>query len=51
MERSLPRRSTADLNGTLFLRTTVVGSGIMREKLAGGNVARPARRSLQPAQP
>ena len=36
---SLPRRLAAEVLGTLLLVATVVGSGIMAEKLAGGNVA------------
>ena len=36
---SLSRRLAAELLGTLLLVATVVGSGIMAEKLAGGNVA------------
>jgi glycerol uptake facilitator-like aquaporin len=39
MKPSLLRRSVAEFIGTLFLLATVVGSGIMGEKLAGGNVA------------
>jgi glycerol uptake facilitator-like aquaporin len=35
----LPRRLLAEALGTGFLLTTVVGSGIMAERLAGGNVA------------
>ena len=35
----MPRRLTAELLGTLFLVATVVGSGIMAERLAGGNDA------------
>ncbi len=35
----LPRRLAAELLGTAFLLCTVVGSGIMGEQLAGGNVA------------
>ena len=35
----LPRRLLAEALGTAFLLATVVGSGIMAEKLAGGNVA------------
>jgi glycerol uptake facilitator-like aquaporin len=35
----LPRRAVAEGLGTAFLLATVVGSGIMGEKLAGGNVA------------
>jgi glycerol uptake facilitator-like aquaporin/protein-tyrosine-phosphatase len=36
---SLSRRATAEFVGTAFLVATVVGSGIMAERLAGGNVA------------
>ncbi len=36
---SLARRSFAEGVGTAFLLAAVVGSGIMAEKLAGGNVA------------
>jgi glycerol uptake facilitator-like aquaporin len=36
---SLPRRVAAEFTGTLFLLTAVVGSGIMGERLAAGNVA------------
>ena len=35
----LPRRACAELIGTALLLATVIGSGIMGEKLAGGNVA------------
>ncbi len=35
----LPRRLGAEFIGTAFLLATVVGSGIMAESLAGGNVA------------
>ncbi len=35
----LPRRLFAEWLGTAFLLATVVGSGIMGERLAGGNVA------------
>jgi glycerol uptake facilitator-like aquaporin len=35
----LPRRLVAEGVGTAFLLTAVVGSGIMGERLAGGNVA------------
>lgn len=38
-QASLPRRMTSELFGTALLLATVVGSGIMAEKLAGGNVA------------
>lgn len=33
------RKYSAELVGTLFLLATVVGSGIMAERLAGGNIA------------
>ncbi len=36
---SLSRRLAAEFAGTAFLLATVVGSGIMAEQLAGGNVA------------
>jgi glycerol uptake facilitator-like aquaporin len=36
---SLPRRVVAEFVGTLFLLTAVVGSGIMGDRLAAGNVA------------
>ena len=36
---SLPRRITAEGLGTAFLLAAVVGSGIMGERLAGGNAA------------
>lgn len=36
---SLERRVTAEFLGTLFLVATVIGSGIMAERLAGANVA------------
>ena len=35
----LPRRAVAEFLGTWLLVATVVGSGIMAERLAGGNVA------------
>lgn len=35
----LPRKLVAEALGTAFLLATVVGSGIMGERLAGGNVA------------
>ena len=37
--RNLARRLTAEAVGTALLLATVVGSGIMGERLAGGNVA------------
>jgi glycerol uptake facilitator-like aquaporin len=36
---SLTRRLTAEFLGSLLLTATVIGSGIMAERLAGGNVA------------
>ncbi|MBU1209646.1 MAG: aquaporin family protein [Alphaproteobacteria bacterium] len=36
---SLPQRLGAEFLGTAFLLATVVGSGIMSESLAGGNIA------------
>lgn len=39
MAASIERRLVAEALGTLFLVCTVVGSGIMAERLAGGNVA------------
>src|SRR5919107_2995349 len=36
---SLTRRAVAEAVGTALLLATVVGSGIMGERLAGGNVA------------
>jgi glycerol uptake facilitator-like aquaporin len=36
---ALQRRLTAEFLGTLFLVATVIGSGIMAERLAGANVA------------
>ncbi|MEO9824779.1 MAG: MIP/aquaporin family protein [Paracoccaceae bacterium] len=36
---TLDRRLTAEALGTFFLLATVVGSGIMAERLAGGNTA------------
>jgi glycerol uptake facilitator-like aquaporin len=36
---SLPRRVAAEAVGTTLLLATIVGSGIMGERLAGGNVA------------
>jgi len=35
----LPRRVTAEAVGTAFLLAAVIGSGIMGERLAGGNMA------------
>jgi glycerol uptake facilitator-like aquaporin len=37
--KDLPRRATAEAVGTAMLLATVVGSGIMGERLSGGNVA------------
>jgi glycerol uptake facilitator-like aquaporin len=39
MTATLARRLTSEFLGTAFLVTAVVGSGIMGERLAGGNVA------------
>jgi glycerol uptake facilitator-like aquaporin len=39
MDDNLCRRATAEVLGTAILLATVVGSGIMAQKLAGGNVA------------
>jgi glycerol uptake facilitator-like aquaporin len=39
MKASLSRRLVAEFTGTLFLLAAVVGSGIMGERLAEGNVA------------
>ncbi|MEM9574908.1 MAG: aquaporin family protein, partial [Pseudomonadota bacterium] len=39
MAYSKTQRLAAELIGTAFLLATVVGSGIMAELLAGGNVA------------
>jgi glycerol uptake facilitator-like aquaporin len=39
MQRTLARRMTAEAIGTCILLAAVVGSGIMGERLAGGNVA------------
>ncbi len=39
MKATLSRRFVAEFAGTLFLLAAVVGSGIMAERLAGGNVA------------
>ena len=36
--KDFPRRLTAEAVGTAFLLAAVVGSGIMGERLAGGNV-------------
>ena len=36
---NLARRATAEAVGTAFLLAAVVGSGVMAERLAGGNVA------------
>lgn len=39
MPEPLARRLAAELLGTVFLLATVIGSGIMGERLAGGNLA------------
>src|SRR5450432_4563125 len=38
-EISIARRAASEAIGTAFLLATVIGSGIMAERLAGGNVA------------
>jgi len=39
MKATLARRTTVEFLGTMFLLAAVVGSGIMGERLAGGNIA------------
>src|SRR6266702_2485947 len=39
MRSSLPKRVVAEFLGTAFLVAAVVGSGIMAERLSGGNLA------------
>src|SRR5579862_274076 len=39
MTATLPRRIVSEFIGTGFLVAAVIGSGIMGERLAGGNVA------------
>src|ERR1700729_224833 len=39
MKPKLPARLTAEFLGTAFLVAAVIGSGIMAERLSGGNVA------------
>jgi glycerol uptake facilitator-like aquaporin/protein-tyrosine-phosphatase len=39
IEQPLPKRATAEFIGTTFLVAAVVGSGIMAERLAAGNIA------------
>jgi glycerol uptake facilitator-like aquaporin len=39
LQLSLARRATAEAVGTALLLAGIVGSGIMAERLAGGNVA------------
>jgi hypothetical protein len=39
MKRTLARETVAEALGTAFLLATVIGSGIMGERLAGGNAA------------
>jgi len=36
---NLPRRLAAEALGSLLLSATVIGSGVMAERLAGGNTA------------
>ena len=42
MTTSLSRRLAAEFLGTAFLVAAVIGSGVMGERLANGNVARDA---------
>ena len=42
---SLPRRIVAEGLGTAFLLAVVIGSGIMGERLAGGNIAMACQQS------
>ena len=37
MSDPLPRRLCAEVLGTAFLLATVIGSGVMGERLSGGN--------------
>src|SRR4030095_14889819 len=39
MTTSLPRRLTGEFIGTAFLLMAIIGSGIMAERLSGGNAA------------
>jgi glycerol uptake facilitator-like aquaporin len=39
MKMSLGRRAIAEFLGTAFLVATVIGSGVMGERLANGNIA------------
>lgn len=39
IEQPLPKRTAAEFIGTAFLVATVIGSGIMAERLAAGNIA------------
>lgn len=39
MKPNLARRLTAEALGTAILLATVIGSGIMGERLSGGNIA------------
>jgi glycerol uptake facilitator-like aquaporin/protein-tyrosine-phosphatase len=39
MKHTLPRRAVSEATGTAILLAAIVGSGIMAERLAGGNVA------------
>jgi glycerol uptake facilitator-like aquaporin len=39
MRPNLPARIAAEFLGTAFLVAAVIGSGIMAERLSGGNVA------------
>ena len=39
MKTALSRRLAAEFTGTAFLVAAIVGSGVMAERLSGGNVA------------
>jgi glycerol uptake facilitator-like aquaporin/protein-tyrosine-phosphatase len=39
VQHSITKRATAEFVGTAFLVSTVIGSGIMAERLSGGNIA------------
>lgn len=47
----LRRRAAAEFSGTALLLATVVGSGIMGERLAGGNVLSRCWRTRSPPGP
>ncbi|HAK63875.1 MAG TPA: aquaporin family protein, partial [Alphaproteobacteria bacterium] len=39
MNISLTKRLTAEFTGSAFLLAAIIGSGVMAENLAGGNIA------------